>query len=65
MGVFFRGEQINIRLPDDPGPNPYDSSVDPKDHPPKDWQIAGRGWSWWISIISMGVGFYFLKEWLG
>lgn len=49
--------KLNIRLPDDPGPNPYDSSTPIKSLPPKDWQIAGRGAEWWSSIIIFGILF--------
>lgn len=48
-------EKLNIRLPTDEGPNPWDSKTDPKDYPPKDWQIAGRGFTWWFSIIALGL----------
>jgi hypothetical protein len=48
-------EKLNVRLPGDEGPNPYDSKTDPKDYPPKDWQIAGRGAGWWFAIITMGL----------
>lgn len=47
--------KLNIRLPDDPGANPYDSATRPEDMPPKDWQIAGRGWEWWFAVIGIGV----------
>jgi hypothetical protein len=46
-----------IRLSSDEGMNPYDSATPIKKLPPKDWQIAGRGWEWWFGIIGLGVVF--------
>ena len=51
----MRKEKLNIRLPTDVGPNPYDSRTDPKDYPAKDWQIAGRGFEWWFGVIGIGL----------
>jgi len=52
--------KLHIRLPSDHGPNPYDSATPIKDHPPKDWQIAGRGMEWWIGVIALGIAFGFM-----
>lgn len=49
--------KLNIRLPNDPGPNPYDSATPIKSHPPKDWQLAGRSPDWWIGVIALGLVF--------
>ncbi len=49
--------KLNIRLPNDPGPNPYDSATPINSHPPKDGQIAGRGVEWWAGIIVLGIVF--------
>lgn len=46
-----------IRMPHEDGPNPYDSSTPIDKLPPKDWQIAGRGWEWWFGVIGTGVIF--------
>jgi hypothetical protein len=47
----------SIRLPDDPGPNPYDSATPITSLPPKDWQIAGRGAEWWVGVLAFGIFF--------
>lgn len=44
-----------IRLPDDEGPNPYDSATRFEDLPKPNWMDLG----WWVAIIAMGVAFYF------
>jgi len=44
-----------VRLPGDDGPNPWDSATHPKDYPPRDWQIVGRGFGWWFGVIGAGV----------
>jgi len=44
--------KLNIRLPTDEGPNPYDSKTDPKLLGPA-WLTS---WNWWFTIIAMGIG---------
>ena len=55
--------KIHVRLPEDDGPNPYDSKTAIKELPVKDWQIAGRGWGWWFSIIGL-AGAWTIGLWL-
>lgn len=43
----------NIRLPDDDGPNPYDSTTKPSDLPKNAWLTS---WRWWLAIILLAVG---------
>lgn len=47
-----------IRLPDDDGPNPYDSKTGLQ---PKPWMR----WQYWVAVICAGTAFYFMREWLG
>jgi hypothetical protein len=44
-------EKLNIRLPTDQGPNPYDSNTDPKLLTPR-WL---RDWRWWAGLIVLAV----------
>lgn len=44
-------EKLNVRLPGDEGPNPYDSKTDLKTIGPA-WLIS---WNWWFTVIGMGV----------
>jgi hypothetical protein len=46
-----------IRLPDDEGPNPYDSRTG---YQPPVWMT----WQFWLTIIALGVGFYLTREFL-
>lgn len=48
-------EKLNIRLPDDPGPNPYDSKT-PFQTPM--WLT----WKWWMAIIGLGMGWYLMHR---
>jgi len=41
-------EKLNIRLPGDEGPNPYDSKTTPQDLPKNAWLTS---WVWWVTII--------------
>ena len=41
-----------IRLPDDEGPNPYDSKTTPNDLPKNEWLVS---WEWWIGALAAGV----------
>ena len=51
--------KIHIRLPDDDGPNPYDSKTKPEG---PDWLTKP---SWWIAIFGMSVSLYLCREWFG
>lgn len=46
--------KLNIRLPNDPGPNPYDSKTMPNALPENKWLVSA---GWWATIIMLGVGF--------
>lgn len=46
--------KLNIRLPSDPGPNPYDSKTMPSALPENKWLVSA---GWWATIIMLGVGF--------
>lgn len=43
-----------IRLPSDPGPNPYDSSTSLSELPQNKWLVSV---GWWFAIATLGVGF--------
>jgi hypothetical protein len=47
-----------IRLPDDEGPNPYDSSTRYEDLPKKPWMQLG----WWVSIIALAAGLLIARK---
>lgn len=49
---------LDIRLPSDEGPNPYDSKTG---YQPPEWLTL----AWWIGIISMGAGFVAIRHFLG
>lgn len=40
---------LNVRLPSDPGPNPYDSHTPFKG---PEWLTS---WGWWLQIIGLGA----------
>lgn len=42
----------NIRLPDDEGPNPYDSKTEYKDLPKNEWLVS---WKWWVGALAAGA----------
>jgi hypothetical protein len=44
--------KLNIRLPDDEGPNPYDSKTMPKDLPRNQWLVS---WQWWVGALVAGA----------
>lgn len=46
-------EKLNIRLPTDEGPNPYDSKTMPNDLPKNAWLTS---WGWWVSIVLLAGG---------
>lgn len=48
--------KLNIRLPSDTGPNPYDSRTSPTDLPENKWLVSV---GWWATIIMLGLGFVF------
>jgi hypothetical protein len=54
-------DKLNIRLPTDEGPNPYDSKTDIKSLGPK-WLTS---WEWWFSIIGLGVALTLARLWSG
>jgi len=54
-------EKLNIRLPDDPGPNLYDSKTPLKHRSPR-WTWD---WGWWVSIIIIGGVWYLVRVWRG
>jgi hypothetical protein len=55
---IFGGPKLRIRLPDDPGPNPYDSKT-PYQKP------EHLTLKWWAAIIGAGVGYYLIRKSLG
>lgn len=44
-------QKPQIRLPDDDGPNPYDSKTPLKQLGPA-WL---RSWQWWFTIVGLGI----------
>jgi hypothetical protein len=48
--------KLNIRLPSDTGPNPYDSRTSLNDLPENKWLVSV---GWWATIIMLGLGFVF------
>lgn len=51
-----------IRLPDDEGPNPYDSKTVPKDLPKNAWLTS---WGWWLSIALLAAGALLVRHFNG
>lgn len=49
----------NIRLPDDAGPNPYDSKTTPNDLPKNEWLVS---WKWWATGLAVST-FSLLSLW--
>jgi hypothetical protein len=47
-----------IRLPDDEGPNPFDSKTGLQ---PKPWMR----WQYWIGALALGLGAFLVKRYLG
>lgn len=56
----MRKEQLNIRLPTDEGPNPYDSKTKFEDLPANAWAFK---WEWWITVIIGGIGIAITGWW--
>jgi len=50
--------KLNIRLPSDPGPNPYDSKTMPSDLPENKWLVSI---GWWATILALAGGFVFAR----
>lgn len=59
--LLWMREKLNVRLPGDEGPNPYDSKTDLKSLGPK-WLTS---WEWWFSIIGLGVALTLARLWSG
>ena len=57
MALFSR-PKLNIRLPDDPGPNPYDSKTPYQ--PPRHLTLA-----FWVQIGFLALGLTLCKMWFG
>ena len=61
---FLDPKKPNIRLPQDDewdGGNPYaEGATKP---PVRDWQVAGRGWDWYVGVIGAGVVFGAMAWW--
>ena len=50
--------KLNVRLPTDEGPNPYDSKTGFQ--PPEHLTLK-----WWIFIICGGLALFLTRHWLG
>ena len=56
--MFGNREKLNIRLPGDPGPNPYSSSTPVKELPVRGLklpQIVNRPVAWYAGVIATGL----------
>jgi hypothetical protein len=49
----------NIRLPDDPGPNPYDSRTKVGERFEHNW-LTSLGW--WIGILVLAGGYMLMRH---
>lgn len=56
MSLFNKGPKLNIRLPGDPGPNPYDSKTpfQPPSH---------LTWGFWLKILPVAVVMAVMAAW--
>lgn len=50
--------KLHIRLPTDPGPNPYDSKTSLTDLPENKWLFSI---GWWATMLAMAGGFVFAR----
>lgn len=48
----MKREKLNIRLPGDDGPNPYDSRTQPKDLPGNQWLVS---WQFWVKVAVLAA----------
>lgn len=55
--MLGKGTKLHIRLPDDPGPNPYDSKTPIKDSTTPMWLT----WPFWVSCIALGAALTFTR----